>query len=69
LRQDIELMPQHREFGFELLSRLEAVAQHTDELESDCNHSAIMLSIGPGFRKRQRLTVVSKSHFALLQQW
>src|SRR4051794_36051371 len=31
LVQDIELMPQHQDLGFQLLSRLEAVAQHTDE--------------------------------------
>ena len=42
LLQDIELMPQNQELGFQLLSRLEAVAQHADEQEADCNHAAIM---------------------------
>ena len=40
--QDIELMPQHQDLGFQLLSRLEAIAQHADEQEADCNHSAMM---------------------------
>jgi hypothetical protein len=35
-------MPQHEDFGFQLRSRLEAVAQHTDQQEADCNHTAIM---------------------------
>jgi hypothetical protein len=42
LLQDIELMPQHQDFGLQPLSRLEAVAQQADEQEADCNHSAIM---------------------------
>jgi hypothetical protein len=42
LLQDIELMPQHQDLGFQLLSRLEAIAQHADEQEADCNHSAMM---------------------------
>ena len=42
LLQNIELMPQYQYFGFQPLSRLEAVAQHADEQEADCNHSAIM---------------------------
>jgi len=42
LLQDIELMPQYHALGFQLLSRLEAVAQHADEQEADCNHAAIM---------------------------
>jgi len=42
LLQDIELMPHNQELGFQLLSRLEAVAQHADEQEADCNHAAIM---------------------------
>src|SRR6516165_4837932 len=42
LLQDIELMPQNQELGFQLLSRLEAVAQLADEQEADCNHAAIM---------------------------
>jgi hypothetical protein len=35
-------MPQYHDLGFQLLSRLEAVAQHADEQEADCNHVAIM---------------------------
>jgi hypothetical protein len=42
LPQNIELMPQHQDFGFQALSRLETVTQHADEQEADCNHSAIM---------------------------
>jgi hypothetical protein len=42
LLQDIELMPQHQVLGFQLLSRLEPVAQHADKQEADCNHAAIM---------------------------
>jgi hypothetical protein len=42
LLQDIELTPQYHDLGFHLLSRLEAVAQHADEQEADCNHAAIM---------------------------
>jgi len=42
LLQDIELMPQYHDLGFQLLSRLEAVAQHADEQEADCDHAAIM---------------------------
>jgi hypothetical protein len=38
LLQDIELMPQDQDFGFETLPRLEAVAQHTDEEEGDGDH-------------------------------
>jgi hypothetical protein len=30
-----------RPLGFQLLSRLEAVARHADEREADCNHAAI----------------------------
>src|SRR5262249_53488848 len=36
--QDIELMPQDQDFGFQPPSRLEAVAQHTDEQEANCEH-------------------------------
>jgi hypothetical protein len=43
LLQDIELMPQYHDLGFQLLSRLETVAEHADEQEADCNHVAIML--------------------------
>jgi hypothetical protein len=60
-------MPQHQDLGFQLLSRLEVVAQHAHGQETDCNHAAIMFwfaadraSLGYGFRKRQPLFV---SHF------
>jgi hypothetical protein len=33
-------MPQHQDLGFQLLSRLEVVAQHADEQEADCHHAA-----------------------------
>ncbi len=42
LLQDAELMSQHQDFGFQSPSRLEAIAQHADEKEADCNHAAIM---------------------------
>ena len=42
LLQDIELMPQNQDFGFQPPSRLEAVAQHTDDKNGNCNHSEIM---------------------------
>ena len=42
LLQDIELVPQDQDFGFQLLLRLEVIAQHADEQKADCNHSAIM---------------------------
>jgi hypothetical protein len=35
-------MPQYQDFGFQPRSRLEEVAQHTDQQEGNCNHSAIM---------------------------
>jgi len=35
-------MPQKQVFGFELASRLEAVAQHTNEKEANCNHATTM---------------------------
>ena len=35
-------MPQNQDFGFELASRLETVAQHANEKEANCNHAAIM---------------------------
>jgi hypothetical protein len=38
LLQDIKLMPQHQDLGFQLLSRLEAVAQRADEEEGNCDH-------------------------------
>jgi hypothetical protein len=31
LPKNVELMPQHQDLGLQLLSRLEAVAQHPDE--------------------------------------
>ena len=40
--QDVELMPQYQDLGFQLRPRLEEVAQHADEQEADRNHSAIM---------------------------
>ena len=40
--KNVELMPQHQHLGLQLLSRLEAVAQHADEQQLDCNHAAIM---------------------------
>ena len=43
LLQDIELMPQSQDFGFQPPPRLEAVAQHADEKEINCNHATIML--------------------------
>jgi hypothetical protein len=42
LLQDVELMPQYQDFGFQPRSRLEEVAQHTDEQEADCNHPTIL---------------------------
>jgi hypothetical protein len=38
LLQDIELMPQDQDFGFQPPSQLGAVAQHTDEEEGNCDH-------------------------------
>jgi hypothetical protein len=38
LLEDIELMPQHQDFGFRPSTRLEAVAQHTDEEKGHCDH-------------------------------
>jgi hypothetical protein len=35
-------MPQNKDFGFELAPRLEAVAQHANEKEGNCNHAAII---------------------------
>jgi hypothetical protein len=42
LPKNVELMPQHQDLGLQLLSRLEAVAQHADEQQANCNHAAIM---------------------------
>src|SRR5713226_8693909 len=33
-------MPQYQVFGFQPLSRLEAVAQHPDEEEANCDHQS-----------------------------
>ena len=35
-------MPQYQDFSFEPPPRLEAVAQHANEKEANCNHVAIM---------------------------
>jgi hypothetical protein len=43
LLQDIELMLQYQDFGLQPAPRLEAVAQHADEKEGNCNHATIML--------------------------
>jgi hypothetical protein len=43
LLQDIDLMRQYQDFGFQPPPRLEAVAQHPDEKEGNCNHATIML--------------------------
>jgi hypothetical protein len=40
--QDVELMPQYQDFGFQSPSRFEAIAKHADKKEADCNHAAIM---------------------------
>ena len=42
LPKNVELMPQYQDFGLQPPSRLEAVAQHADEQEADCNHAPIM---------------------------
>jgi hypothetical protein len=42
LLQDIDLMPQYHDLGFQLRSRLEAIAQRADEQGANCNHAAIM---------------------------
>jgi len=42
LLQDIELISQYQDFGFQP-PRLEAVAQHADEKEGNCNHATNML--------------------------
>jgi hypothetical protein len=43
LLQDIEPMPHYQDLGFQPPPRLEAVAQHAGEKESNCNHAAMML--------------------------
>ena len=40
--QNIELMPQRQNLGFQLLSRLEAVAQQAEEQEPQRDHAAMM---------------------------
>jgi hypothetical protein len=40
---DIELMPLYQDFGFPPPPRLEAVAQHANEKEGNCNHATIIL--------------------------
>jgi hypothetical protein len=42
LLQDVELMPQYQDFGLQSPSRLEAIAQHANEKEANCNHATIM---------------------------
>jgi len=42
LLQDVQLMTQDQNFGFQPSLRLEAVAQRTKEQEADCDHPAIM---------------------------
>ena len=38
LPEDIELMPQDQDFRFQPPSRLEAVAQHAEEEQGECDH-------------------------------
>src|SRR5260221_3737071 len=61
-------MPQDQDFGFQLPSRLEAVAQHTGEEVGNCDHAAIMFcfaadrgSNGWNFRKRQLWFAVTRN--------
>ncbi|PNE10135.1 MAG: hypothetical protein CR217_15920 [Beijerinckiaceae bacterium] len=42
LLQNIKLMPQDQDFGFQPPPRFEAIAQHADEKNSNCNHATIM---------------------------
>ena len=42
LPENIELITQDQDFRFQPPSRLEAVAQHADKKEANCNHQAIM---------------------------
>src|SRR4029077_14384418 len=51
--QNIELMPQRQNLGFQLLSWLEAVAQQADEQEPQRNHTQMMFS----FRPRPRVNL------------
>jgi len=43
LLEDIELVPQDQDFGFQPRPRLEVIAQQAHEKEADRSHSAIML--------------------------
>jgi hypothetical protein len=42
LLQDVQLMAQDEEFGFQLLWRLETIPQCSEIQETDCNHSVMM---------------------------
>jgi hypothetical protein len=42
LLQDVELMSQYQDFGFQSPARFEAIAKHADKKEADCKHAAIM---------------------------
>ena len=42
LLQDIELMPQHQDFGFQPPPRFEAVAKGADEKKGNCSHVTVM---------------------------
>jgi len=42
LLQNVQLMPQDEDFGFQPLWRLETVPQHAEKQEADCNHSVMM---------------------------
>jgi hypothetical protein len=61
LLQNIELMPQDQYFGFQPVSRLEAVGQEADKKEANCDHqpqscSDSVTALTPGgwsFQKRQ----------------
>jgi len=57
LLEDIELMPQNQDFCFQPPSRLEAVAQHTDEEEANCDHQSQSCSIRlPPSRRRMEFS-------------
>src|SRR5262245_55936711 len=42
LLEDIQLMAQDEDLRFQLMPRLEAVAQHAEKQDTNCDHSAIM---------------------------
>jgi hypothetical protein len=48
------LMPQYQDFSFQPPSRLEAVAQHADEEEANCDHyrNHVLIRLPPS---RQRM--------------